>query len=150
MTVILARLVLPLWLVSSAVAAAAAQTVTPDPAGQAARELLAITLGGDLPGQLMNQLLAPIADNLRPGLQQALNRAPTEADVAAFRSALQRAFASVFTADVWADAFVPIVATSFTVGEVNELIAFLKTPLGQKLLSSSSRVSRGAQRLARR
>jgi hypothetical protein len=132
MTLTLARLVLPIWLAGSSVAA---QSTVPDPAAQSARELLAMTFGANLSEQMMNQFLEAVVESGRPGLQQALNRAPTDADMAAYRGALQRAFASVFTTAVWAEALAPIVATSFSVDEMNELIAFYRTPLGQKLLS---------------
>jgi hypothetical protein len=94
-----------------------------------------MTLGGDLVEQFMNQMVGVIIESSRPRLQQALNRTPTDADLAAYRGAIQRAINSVLTSAVFADAMVPIVSTSFSVDEINELIAFHRTPLGQKLLA---------------
>lgn len=113
---------------------AAGQSAAPDPAAQAARELLQMTLGPGAPETLMNQFVEVLVESGRPGLQQALNRAPTDADMAAYRRALQRAFNSVFSKDVWTEALAPIVGSSFSVSEISELMAFYRSPLGQKLL----------------
>ena len=59
--------------------------------------------------------------------------------MAAYRGAIERAFNSVFTAAVFAETLVPTVVSSFSVEEMNELITFMRTPLGRKLLAFQER-----------
>lgn len=132
MTRTLTSLLLSLWIVGPGIAAA--QSATPDPAALAARELLSMTLDPETLQQMIEPVIGMVVEASRPQLQQALSGPPTDAELAAFAGAVERAFTGVFTAAAFAEALAPIVASSLSADEINELIAILRTPLGQKLL----------------
>ena len=108
---------------------ATAQTEAPSPpprgTDQAARELIQITGAAAMGQQVMEQM--------RPGLQQAIPDVPAS-------------FWDDFIAEVKPDEItemiVPIYSSHFTLQELDELIAFYKTPLGRKVIAEMPAVAR--------
>ena len=83
------------------------------------RELMAMTGAGNVGVQVMNQMLAP--------MQQARPGVPAE---------FWDRFMEKVDPGELVDMTVPIYARHFTHEEIKELVAFYKTPLGQKVIAT--------------
>ena len=121
-----------LWIIAGmllfSVCAASAQTPAPD-AMTAARSLVTTM---KLPDQY-KALLPAILLTLRPALVQ--DRPEIERDYDAMMPAIEQAFTPYYTAMV--DAIATLYANNFTAGELRDIEAFYRRPVGQKLLEKS-------------
>ena len=99
----------------------------------AARKLVATLKIADQYRALLPQLLL----KLRPVVAQ--DRPEIERDYDAMMPMLTDAFAPYYSAMV--DGIVTIYANNFTAGELREIEAFYRQPVGQKLLEKSSMVA---------
>ena len=99
-------------------ALATAQSPLPRNKDQAIRELIQITGASNLGRQMMEQM--------RPALQKAIPDLP---------ASFWDDFMAEVKTDEMTDLIVPIYARHFTLEELEELIAFNRTPLGQKVIA---------------
>ena len=112
----------------------ASQAQTPSPDAMSAARALVTTM------KLSEQykaLLPAILLGLRPAVVQ--DRPEIERDYDAMMPMLADAFAPYYSAMV--DGIVTIYANNFTAGELREIEAFYRQPVGQKLLEKSSVVA---------
>jgi hypothetical protein len=114
------------------ISASPAQTPSPD-AMTAARSLVTTM---KLPDQY-KALLPAILMGLRPALVQ--DRPEIERDYDAMMPMIVEAFTPYYTA--MADDVAAIYANNFTVGEMREMEAFYRQPLGQKVLEKSQLIA---------
>ena len=112
----------------------ASEAQTPSPDGMSAARALVTTM------KLSEQykaLLPAILLGLRPAVVQ--DRPEIERDYDAMMPMLTDVFAPYYSAMV--DGIVTIYANNFTAGELREIEAFYRQPVGQKLLEKSSMVA---------
>jgi hypothetical protein len=125
------RLVLSLLLAAALAAPVSAQTPSaPPPEALAAAKDLAALMGGDTVGQMSAALTAQIW----PNIEQQLGPKVDAATLAELRSQFEGSLSN-FTKEVMADS-PGVYARHFTVEELRAMLAFYKSPVGQKALST--------------
>ena len=122
------RLVLSVLLAVALAAPVFAQTPSPSPDALAAAKELATMMGGDTVGQMSAALTAQIW----PNIEQQLGPKVDAATLTELRSQFEASLSN-FTKEVMADS-PAVYARHFTVEELRAMLAFYKSPVGQKAL----------------
>ena len=122
------RLVLSVLLAAALAAPVFAQAPAPSPDALAAAKELATMMGGDTVGQMSAALTAQIW----PNIEQQLGPKVDAATLTELRSQFEASLSN-FTKEVMADS-PAVYARHFTVEELRAMLAFYKSPVGQKAL----------------
>ena len=122
------RLVTGLLLAAALAAPVFAQAPAPSPDALAAAKELATMMGGDTVGQMSAALTAQIW----PNIEQQLGPKVDAATLTELRSQFEASLSN-FTKEVMADS-PAVYARHFTVEELRAMLAFYKSPVGQKAL----------------
>lgn len=124
------RLVLSVLLAAALAAPVFAQAPAPSPDALAAAKELATMMGGDTVGQMSAALTAQIW----PNIEQQLGPKVDAATLAELRVEFEHALSS-FTGEVMRDS-PAVYARHFTADELRAMLAFYKSPVGQKALNT--------------
>lgn len=122
----------------------AAGTVAPDSPGDAAataaRQIIALTRGGDTLPQMVERIVAQLA----PAFERAN---PGQGGL--IREILEHEFQEIFSTyrDQFVDSLIPVYTQNFTADELEALVAFYQSPLGRKLIAAQPQVSEQAMRM---
>ena len=79
---------------------------------------------------------------LRPTLEETIGRELSHTENDRLKLILDQVFRDVYPRQLWVDRIVPIYAQVFSANELQEIIEFYQTPIGQKLLRMEPRLTR--------
>ena len=127
-------------LLLAATAQTYAQNAEPDQKLALARELADITFSEDAFNTVLEQVIAAVMATMRPQLTAVVKHPPTVADVEKLTVVIRSTIATLAPKSAWVEALAPVYAKYLTLEDLSALIAFHKTPLGQRMLQVQGRV----------